>query len=467
MIFKAASNAKWRGIPLCYAIFSLAVSVLLAGCAVHRANTAPRPGAEAPNSFSFPVSSIDPTSPWWSDFGDPVLNGYIAASLEDNYSLGAAAARIRQARALARQTGAEREWELSGFGASDISKDEDFGTSRRSTAGLAVSWEVDLWGKLESAYQAEVYEAKATEEDLRALRLLLTGEVAGTYFQLMERYRTLDLLNEQLASSKEILERIQLRFGQGQPGVTIVDVLQQRSQVESVEAQFPLQRAEVKVLSNRLAVLLGDPPTSATFETASAYPGFSEGFEAGIPSELLMQRPDLRAASLRLTSIDHAIGEAVADQYPRFTLSADSGVLRTLDPTRMFASAMAEAVGPVLDKGRRRAEIDRRRELYNETMADFTESFLVSIEEVENALWREIHQKELIRDLETERQTRVNLLNESRVRYLQGGSDYLPVLAALQSLQDIERNLIIRKRELLSIRVLLHLALGGPVPAPE
>lgn len=466
MKFEAAPIARRRGLPLGIAIFSLAVSGLLAGCAVYRASTAPQPEAGAPDSFSFPVAAIDPSRPWWTDFQDPILSGYITSSLGGNYSLRAAVARIRQARALATQTGAAREWELSGFGASDISKDEDFGTSRRSTAGLAVSWEVDLWGRLESAYQSDVYEAKASEEDYRALRLLLTGEVAETYFQLMERYRTLDLLNEQLASSEEILERIQLRFGQGQPGVTIVDVLQQRSQVESVEAQFPIQRAEVKVLSNRLAVLLGDPPTSATFETASAYPGFSEGFEAGIPSELLMQRPDLRAASLRLTSIDHSIGEAVADQYPRFTLSADSGVLRTLDPTRVFASAMAEAVGPVLDKGRRQSEIDRRRELYNEAMAVFTESFLVSIEEVENALWREIHQKELIEDLETERQTRVNLLNESRVRYLQGGSDYLPVLAALQSLQDIERDLIGRKRELLSIRVLLHLALGGPVPAP-
>ncbi|MCA9414810.1 MAG: TolC family protein, partial [Candidatus Omnitrophica bacterium] len=262
---------------------------------------------------------------------------------------------------------------------------------------------------------------------------------------------------------QEILRRIELRFGQGQEEVNIVDVLQQRSQVASVQAQFPLPKANAKVLSNRLSVLLGQPPTSATYETGANFPSFSEEFQAGVPSDLLMQRPDLRASANRLVSIDYAIGEAIADQYPRFVLSADAGIAKTLNPTALFASALAEAVGPIIDKGRRQAEIERRRALFEEELADFSELFLTSIEEVENALWRQIHQEQLIAALENERVTRVKLLNESRIRYAQGGSAYLPVLAALQSLQDVERELISRRRELLSIRVFLHLALGGPL----
>ncbi|MCA9433296.1 MAG: efflux transporter outer membrane subunit [Candidatus Omnitrophica bacterium] len=433
------------------------------GCTLYQPNLKPRPEPNSPATFSFPVTSVDPSTPWWGDFGDPILARYIESSIPANFSLRAAFARIKQARALAKRVGAERDYELSGSASSGVSKVEGENSNRRYDAALDVSWDVDLFGRLESAYQSEVFETKATEEDYRATLLLLTGEVADTYFQLMEQYLTLELLQEQLEASQEILRRIELRFGQGQEEVNIVDVLQQRSQVASVQAQFPLPKANAKVLSNRLSVLLGQPPTSATYETGANFPSFSEEFQAGVPSDLLMQRPDLRASANRLVSIDYAIGEAIADQYPRFVLSADAGIAKTLNPTALFASALAEAVGPIIDKGRRQAEIERRRALFEEELADFSELFLTSIEEVENALWRQIHQEQLIEALENERVTRVKLLNESRIRYAQGGSDYLPVLAALQSLQDVERELISRRRELLSIRVFLHLALGGPL----
>ncbi len=441
--------------------------ILVSGCQLCLPNHRPLPEVIPSETYSFPVVSKESREPWWTNFDDPILANFIETSVPENFSLKAAFARIRQARALAKRTGAEREWELSGVGSSSLSKVEGEDSNRRYDAALDVSWDPDIFGRLEAAYQSEVLEAEATEEDYRALLLLLTGEVADTYFQLMEQYLTLDLLQEQLDASREILRRIELRFGQGQGEVNIVDVLQQRSQVASVEAQFPLPRAEAKVLSNRMSVLMGHPPTSATFEVGDTFPTFSDDYHAGVPSDLLMQRPDLRASSRRLVSIDYAIAEAIADLYPRFTLSADVGLLKTMDPTRLFASALADAVGPILDKGRREAEIERRRAIFEEELARFTDLFLISIEEVENALWRQVHQEDLIAALENERVTRVKLLGESRIRYAQGGSDYLPVLAALQSLQDVERDLIGRRRELLSIRVFLHLALGGPLPHPN
>src|SRR5690606_38528877 len=121
---------------------------------------------------------------------------------------------------------------------------------------------------------------------------------------------------------------------------------------------------DLRVLENRLAVLTGRAPTGEEVGLGGGVPLLGIDRPAGVPSELLMRRPDLRADASRLVSIDYRIGEAIADQYPRVSLLANFGRRSTIDPSAWFANALADAVGPILDSGRRKAEIDLRRALF-------------------------------------------------------------------------------------------------------
>jgi outer membrane protein TolC len=127
----------------------------------------------------------------------------------------------------------------------------------------------------------------------------------------------------------------------------------------------------------------------------------------------------------------------------------------------LFLSLFGDLVAPLIDWGERKAEVERRQAIVNEELARYTQVFLVAIEEVENALWLEQQQKELIDAVNEQLRIAKANLSETRSRYMQGLSDYLPVLAALQSVQTLEREILLRQRQLILIRILLYRALGG------
>jgi outer membrane protein TolC len=127
----------------------------------------------------------------------------------------------------------------------------------------------------------------------------------------------------------------------------------------------------------------------------------------------------------------------------------------------LFVSLFGEAIAPLVDWGRRKAEVDKRKAIIKEEIARYSQAYLVAIEEVENALWQEKEQVELIKALDEQFRISKATLSESRNRYIQGLSDYLPVLTALQALQRLERDILLQQRQLISIRILLYRALGG------
>jgi outer membrane protein TolC len=116
---------------------------------------------------------------------------------------------------------------------------------------------------------------------------------------------------------------------------------------------------------------------------------------------------------------------------------------------------------PIIDWGRRKSEVEKNEAMFREELAEYSEAYLTAIEEVENALWQERHQKELLKALEDQISIARSNLAETRNRYRQGLTDYLPVLTALQSLQRLERDILSSQRQLISIRILLYRAIGG------
>jgi NodT family efflux transporter outer membrane factor (OMF) lipoprotein len=401
--------------------------------------------------------------PWWKTFQDPQLDALIREGLASNLELRALAARIEQADALVRRAGArlfpaldaggEYDWQY------DSSRDRD---EEASSLGLDLSWEIDVWGRLRSARRAASLDAAAARWDRVGGRLLLSAAVAETYFEILEQRQQLDLLSRQEEVNETLLELTRLRFGQGQS--SIVDVLQQREQLASTRARVPAVQAELDALEYSLDVLLGRPPGERTRLSSRTIPPPPDLPAVGIPADLLLNRPDLLAARDRVHALDYRVGEALADRLPRLRVGgAVAGVGRPgIDS--LITSAFASAVGPLYDGGLRDAEIDRRRARLEEALADYSEAFLVAAGEVETALVRERKQAEQVTRLETQLAIAEQLLTETRNRYSQGLTDYLPVLAALVRVQELERDVITSRRRHLSLRVVLHRALGGPLP---
>ena len=445
-------------------MFRLAAAILVlcsavTGCNPHRVDKNVHPLVESNDAYSLSGAGVEPERRWWESFGDWFLDRHVAEALSGNLTLKQAHARIEQAMADEKRASSFFYPEVTGEASgrsdwADREKPED-----TYHAGAALSWEVDLWGRLSSAGNAAGYETMASREELEAAAMLLTARVAETYFQIIEQKLQLTLLERQIDAGETILELIELRFSYGE--ASVVDVYQQRQQLASTRVQVPLVQSRLRTLENRLHVQLGRSPVDGPLMTSEEFPQLPEMPSAGIPLHLLKSRPDLRRSYNRLIANDYRVAEAVADRLPKINLSGTAGYTDTFSVEGRLLTLLLEAAAPLFDGRRREAEVEKSRAVFREDLARYSEAYLIAIEEVENALWQERYQKDLLKALEEQMRISRSNLKETGNRYRQGLTDYLPVLTALQSLQQLEREILSRQRGLISIRILLYRALGG------
>lgn len=439
----------------------ITIGFFLANCA-YVVDEDVAPLVEAGPSFSLPVDDKENgrQKPWWEVLNDPILNTLITKALADNFTLQQVYARIEQAQAAERQAGSLLYPSLTG----ELSGTSKWNAKGKYTDNLTIemglSWEVDLWDQLSSSAKAAAYESQAVGDELAAVALLLSTQVADTYFQLIEQRLQLTLLARQIEVGQTFLELIKLRFAYGT--ASVVDVYQQRQQLAAIRTQLPIVRARLSALNNRLHVFLGLVPAEEELQSTSELPQLPSLPQLGIPADLLINRPDLKRLHKRLIAADYRVAVAVADRLPGIRLGGNTGFQGSdFSSDSLFLSLFGEAIAPLVDWGRRKAEVDKRKAVVKEEIARYSQAYLVAMEEVENALWREKEQVELIKALDDQLGISRANLSETRNRYVQGLSDYLPVLTALQSMQNLERDILLRQRQLISIRILLYRALGG------
>lgn len=397
---------------------------------------------------------------WWLAFKDPHLDELIDKALSYNFTLKSFYARTVQAASLEKQASAVIKPPLTGELSQNSSWDSDGDRTDTVAFELGLSWEIDLWSRLSSAEKAMLMENEATREDLKGAALILSSQVADTWYQINETEAQLRLLNSQIEVGEKFLHLIELRFKNGK--ASLVDIYQQRQQVASLNSQLPPLRAKLSLLTNRLGVLLGRAPARELTEGNYELPELPALPKTGIPADLLVNRPDLRVRQRRLVAADYRVAEAVADRLPALKLFASGGMRGdNFSGSNRFYSLMGELVMPVIDWGRRKAEVERQKAIVDEQLALYSQAFLVAIEEVENALSQEKEQLALLNALDDQYRIAQGTLEETRKRYLQGVSDYLPLLTALQSVQKLEQDMLREKRELISNRILLYRALGG------
>ena len=445
--------------------------VAFAGCSPHALRDTDLPDVEIPERFEAPDGpKVAAPDAWWTSFGEPALDRTMQAAFASNLGLRQAWSRLEQSNAQARIAGAflYPEVNLDASAARTRTDPADFpaNTSDRFAIGLGLTWELDLWRRIANRADAASLLARASRADAEQTALLLSGSITELWFSIQEQEQLLILFQRQIKLSRTLLDLTELRFGQGVGDG--LQVLQQRSQLESVIAAIPEVRSTLETNRNQLAVLLARTPESLEnddpFDATPTLPELPAFPSLPSPRDLLERRPDLRAAHDRVAAADLEVAVAIADMLPALRLSLD-GRFSGDQVSSLFDSTIASLSGavlqPVFDADRRGAEADRRRAILQERVDGFTERFIIALREVEDAIDRERNQVELLKQVRIQVDLANRTLIASRIRFANAQIEYLDVITAIGALQDLQRREIGVQRTVLANRARLLLAIGG------
>ena len=445
--------------------------VAFAGCSPHALRDTDLPDVEIPERFEAPDGpKVAAPDAWWTSFGEPALDRTMQTAFASNLGLRQAWSRLEQSNAQARIAGAflYPEVNLDASATRTRTDPADFpaNTSDRFAIGLGLTWELDLWRRIANRADAASLLARASRADAEQTALLLSGSITELWFSIQEQEQLLILFQRQIKLSRTLLDLTELRFGQGVGDG--LQVLQQRSQLESVIAAIPEVRSTLETNRNQLAVLLARTPESLEnddpFEATPTLPELPAFPSLPSPRDLLERRPDLRAAHDRVAAADLEVAVAIADMLPALRLSLD-GRFSGDQVSSLFDSTIASLSGavlqPVFDADRRGAEADRRRAILQERVDGFTERFIIALREVEDAIDRERNQVELLKQVRIQVDLANRTLIASRIRFANAQIEYLDVITAIGALQDLQRREIGVQRTVLANRARLLLAIGG------
>jgi NodT family efflux transporter outer membrane factor (OMF) lipoprotein len=456
-----------RLIPLLL-ICSTITTLLIQGCALHHAGPK-QVEMDLPEAYeSEPaVKAATPLTgeKWWAAFHDETLDDLMEKAFSGNLDLGQYVARLRQALATSRQTRADGMPYVNFDGSASRSQQVSAaGESVGSSHGysLAAGYEVDLWNKVKSRTRAQELESAATRQDLHALYLTLSAQVAENYFSMVKQRASLKLIDQTIAARTDNLELVALRYREGM--VSALDLYQARQNLANARTQRPAAEAALATTAHALAVLTGGYPTANIGGRLDELPDVPDAFPLGLPSELLRQRPDIQAAMLRLESADHQIAAAVADRFPSINLLAEYGTSES-DFGSVISGTVWRLLGnltmPLIDFDKRKAAVQRNAAVYSERLAVYQKSALGAFQEVEDALVANRSSKKAIQTIRAEAAAAQDALRLSKAQYADGLATYLPVLTAQTTHFDSQSRLLSARQQLISARISLARALGG------
>jgi NodT family efflux transporter outer membrane factor (OMF) lipoprotein len=425
---------------------------------------------------------------WWQVFDDRVLDVLVARAVQANLDLRQAEARVREARALRGVAAADFWPTINTSGAyarrrrSENVSPAQIGPVNGSTpaggaqpaqlegdlfqAGFDASWEVDLFGGVRRSIEAADADLAASVEDLRDVLVTLLAEVARNYVEVRGFQRRLAIAQNNIRSQQETLELTRARF---EAGLTSqLDVVQAASQLATTQAQVPTLEISTKQGIHRLSVLLGLVPGALLPELSleAPIPPVPPEVPIGLPSDLLRRRPDIRRAERQVAAATARIGVAVADLFPKLSLTGSLGLQSNLLADLTLGSSRFWSIGPTLswpifDAGRIRANIQVQGAREEQRLAQYEQAVLTSLEEVENTLvayGREQVRRDKLAEAVEANQRAVELANEL---YTRGLGDFLNVLESQRSLFASQSDLVQSEATASANVVALYKALGG------
>lgn len=472
--------------------FALAALLLCSSCNYDK-DTDTSPPIEIPQSYSEGGETEPPSverehyaprdARWWRELNDPTLNALIEQALSTNPSVRAGWARVQQARFIADQVRAARMPQVGAAGTfstgTQLTPVIGDVRSTQAVGSAPVSYEADVFARRAREHQAAKLDADAVRLDQDALRISISAEVAEAWFDAINAQTELAVLEDQLETDLQFLELVELRYREGLNSA--VDVHQQRQRVAGARARLALAVAQTDLTTQRLAVLLGEPPGRDFPVAEASLPELGPTPDIEVPASLLEWRPDIRAAQTRLEAADRRVAAAVGARLPQITLSAapsyswlkassnfslgGTNDTSTDDTLNGFTwRAGADISVPIFDGLFGRALINTQKAVSDEVVELYAETLLRALFEVESSLTLERQERVRIQHLEEEVKLAGATLAATRDRYRAGLSDFLPVLTALATRQLAELQLVNSRRQLVSYRVQLYRALGGSWP---
>jgi NodT family efflux transporter outer membrane factor (OMF) lipoprotein len=431
-----------------------------------------RPAFELPTAFS--AAGVEPLpEEWWLSLDDPALNTVIEEALSGNFTIRSAWDRLTQAEQIAIQAGAAL-YPSATYGAGGERIRRETGNITTYTtdyfANAAAGYELDLWGRVKSARHAAVLDAEAAQENVSAAAMTVSATVARTWYQLAEAKQQEQIILRQIETNRKILEVIKVQFRQSQVGAA--DVFSQEQLVESSRSQLIQVRENISVLQHLLSVLTGKVPGTWWSEQSLELISLGQMPVIDVPAVVIQRRPDVVSAYRTVQAADMRLASAIADQYPAISLSAaaETSAARAEDLfDDWLGNLAANLTGPLFDAGLRKAEVRRNRAVVSERLNNYSQAVLDALQETEDAISQEQYQRQYVESLQKQLVLARDVYERTYQNYLKGQLDYIRVLTALVSMQNLEQNELIARRVLIERRIDLcrSIAGGWPLERPD
>jgi multidrug efflux system outer membrane protein len=427
---------------------------------------------------------------WWTAYDDPALTALVDTALAANLDLSVARARLDELAAQFRiaraplfpsvtanaQGSYQNQPANTGIGgAIGGGQGPDRFEFTDYQATLGVSYELDFWGRVRSQRKAALNQYFATAADLQTARLSVISQTISTYAQIasLQRQvrlgqRTIDLLEQRVAVTED-------RYSRGLlPSFQLYTV---RQSLQSARAEQPDLERRLYEAQTRLATLLGRfaGAQRALLPDSVTAPLAPTSVPAGLPSDLLMQRPDVRAAARRLEAARQQIGAARANLLPSVSLTGTGGTQSSeladlVDPGQAFANFVGQLTAPLFRGGELRANLDAAEARYRQQTASYEQTVLTAFQEVKAALVAYNEQRRRLQEVQQQVETAEDAFETQRDRYERGIGDVLSLLDAERTLVQARTRLAGVRQAVLNARLALHRALGGSwtaAPPPE
>ena len=436
---------------------------------------------------------------WWRAFGDPVLDEVVDRALASNFDMAEAVARVEQARETAllakaaifpvigARAGVDdfRSPTNAGIGAQvqELGLEELLGALGDDFAlpdrlGLTnyalsadVAYEFDFWGRVRSNRLAAGADYLASESDLQAVRIGILSETVAAYFEIVDLRQRIALVQETVDVLLEREDVAATRYARGL--ADSLDLYRVRQELRETQAGLPQLEHRLAAAQGRLATLLGayrEDVEAILPDTDSPAPP-PDPVPAGIPADLLLQRPDVQAAGHRLDAAGYAVQARVAELMPTLSLRGSIGLQSArigdwFNVNQWFTNLAANLLEPVFDGGRRETRVALAEARFNELAAAYGRTVVTAVNEVEAALAgleSEGQRHAFLVSRQEEAQATLDLRSE---RYAAGIGGYADFLDALRAVLNVEFALIGVQRDLALARLAVHRALGGAWVAP-
>ena len=409
---------------------------------------------------------------WWKTFASEDLNALEEIALKENYDILSAYARMKQAAADANI--AESEFfpliTLGASGAKNHSetKNEETGHSSGSSSERyrlegGASYEVDLWGRVRSAYRADATRFMASRDDLQAAAMTISADVAGTWVELLGNQAETAVLKEQININESLVKLQKVRFSNSL--VSSLDVLQQEEVLAASKAELPDLLQKTLELKNSLCILLGKIPGNLPdFAMDAPLPVIMAIPEAGLPVHLLQYRPDIRAAWANVQASHYDLNEAEANRFPKLNLSF-SHIFSAAHVSNVLENWTNELLASLnytfFDAGEKKYQAEKMRVQAEEALLAYIKTVAEAVAEVNNTLAREYSQQEKLSLLEKQYVMAKSATRGALNSYLEGSEDIMRFLTLLQSTQDLERTIARQRVNVVQVRINLYRSLGN------